>query len=167
MIPKLFLQPSLPYENKGLNSWHGTCNSVSDHKITWRSIMQKKYIESTVAPKAIGPYSQAVVYGDLMFLSGMLPIEPSSGDLVEGDITTQANQVLKNIQNLLEASSSSLDQVLKTTIFLKDLEHFQEVNRVYGAYLGESLPARSCIEVSRIPKDALIEIEVIAATKHT
>ncbi|WP_153126792.1 Rid family detoxifying hydrolase [Peribacillus tepidiphilus] len=126
--------------------------------------MQKKLIESNAALKAIGPYSQAVAYGKFIFLSGMLPIHPLTGELVKGNISIQATQVLENIKHLLEETSSSLDHVLNSNHFLKDLEHFQTVNQVYASYFGESLPARSCIEVSLIPKDALIEIEVIAGT---
>ncbi|MCM3718558.1 RidA family protein [Fictibacillus phosphorivorans] len=127
--------------------------------------MNKTLVVSKKAPQAIGPYSQAVIIGEHVYLSGMLPIDPKNGELVEKEISSQTRQVLNNINNLLKDCSSSLENVIKTTIFLSDLNHFQTVNEIYGEYFGEVLPARSCIEVSRIPKDALIEIEVIAITK--
>lgn len=128
--------------------------------------MTKTLVVSKAAPQAIGPYSQAVIHGELVFLSGMLPIDPVNGEMAEEEISVQTKQVLENIKSLLADISSSLDQVLKTTIFLKDLKDFQTVNEIYGTYFGDSLPARSCVEVARIPKDALIEIEVIASTKR-
>jgi 2-iminobutanoate/2-iminopropanoate deaminase len=123
-------------------------------------IMLKK-VQTDKAPQAIGPYSQAVETGDWIFTSGQIPLTPD-GELVAGGIEEQTRQVLENLKSVLEAAGSGLEHVVKTTIFLRDMNQFQTVNEIYGGYFKEHQPARSCVEVSRLPKDVLIEIEVIA-----
>ncbi|HOB15621.1 MAG TPA: RidA family protein [Defluviitoga sp.] len=122
----------------------------------------KERINTLKAPKAIGPYSQAVRVEGFLFISGLLPIDPKSGQMVEMEIRSQTLQVMNNLVAILEAASLETSNVVKTTIFLKDLNYFNEVNEIYGGFFKEIPPARSCIEVSRLPKDALIEIEAIA-----
>jgi len=114
------------------------------------------------APKAIGPYSQGVMVGDLLFLSGQLPVDPITNEVVESDINTQINQVMQNITAILESQHLSIKNIVKTTIFLKDMEQFAIVNEQYSKHLGQHRPARSTVEVSRLPKDVLVEIEVLA-----
>jgi 2-iminobutanoate/2-iminopropanoate deaminase len=123
-------------------------------------IMLKK-VQTDKAPQAIGPYSQAVETGDWIFTSGQIPLTPD-GELVAGGIEEQTRQVLENLKSVLEAAGSGLEHVVKTTIFLRDMNQFQTVNEIYGGYFKEHQPARSCVEVSRLPKEVLIEIEVIA-----
>ncbi len=118
-------------------------------------------IHTDNAPLAIGPYSQAIVSGGLIFTSGQIPIEPVTGSLITGDIGEQAEQVCKNLKAVLEASGSSLDKVVKTTCYLKNMEDFSKFNEVYGKYFVTK-PARSCVEVAALPKGALCEVEVIA-----
>lgn len=122
----------------------------------------KEIISTDKAPAAIGPYSQAVKVGNLLFTSGMIPIDPATNILVEGGIEVQAEQALANIKNLLEASGSSTDKVVKTVVFIKDMNDFAKVNEIYAKYFTGNYPARSCVEVARLPKDVLIEIEAIA-----
>ncbi len=122
----------------------------------------KEIISTDKAPAAIGPYSQAVKVGNLLFTSGMIPIDPATNTLVEGGIEVQAEQALTNIKNLLEASGSSTDKVVKTVVFIKDMNDFAKVNEIYAKYFIGNYPARSCVEVARLPKDVLIEIEAIA-----
>jgi len=122
----------------------------------------KKVIKTDMAPKAIGPYSQAIMTGDLLFASGQIAIDPKKGDLVDGGIEAQAKQVMENIKNLLAAAGMDFSHVIKTTIFLTDISNFSLVNDIYGSYFTQEPPARSCVEVSHLPKGALIEIEVIA-----
>ncbi|MCR4609648.1 MAG: RidA family protein [Eubacterium sp.] len=122
----------------------------------------KEIISTDKAPAAIGPYSQAVKVGNLLFTSGMIPIDPATNTLVEGGIEVQAEQALTNIKNLLEASGSSTDKVVKTVVFIKDMNDFAKVNEIYAKYFTDNYPARSCVEVARLPKDVLIEIEAIA-----
>ncbi len=122
----------------------------------------KQLVITDKAPSAIGPYSQAVKTGNLLFTSGMIPIDPATGQLVEGGIEVQAEQALKNIKNLVEASGSSLDKVVKTVVFIKNMDDFAKVNEIYSKYFVSDWPARSCVEVARLPKDVLIEIEAIA-----
>ena len=128
--------------------------------------MGKAIIATDRAPKAIGPYSQAVKTGNLVFTSGQLPLDPVSGELVTGDIKRAAQLCLENIKAILEAAGSSMDNVIKTTIFLKDMNDFAAVNEVYGAYFKEKQPARSCVQVARLPKDADVEMEAIAAVEQ-
>ena len=122
----------------------------------------KKIISTTKAPAAIGPYSQAVEVNQMIYTSGVIPINPEDNTLVSGPIEEQADQVLKNLRALLESSDSSLDKVVKTTVFLKDMNDFARFNEVYSRYFTGSFPARSCVEVARLPKDVLVEIEAIA-----
>jgi len=123
--------------------------------------MDKKIISTEKAPQAIGPYSQAIVANGFLFTSGMVPIDPATNQLVEGDITVQAKQAISNLKNLIEASGSSCDKVVKTT-FIKDMNQFSIINDIYKEYFNKDFPARSCVEVARLPKDVLIEIEAVA-----
>lgn len=120
-----------------------------------------KQIKTDNAPAAIGPYSQAIVSGNTVYCSGQIPINPETGDIPEG-VSAQAHQVFKNIKNLLEASGTSIDNVVKTSVFIKDMNNFAEINSIYAQYFTEPYPARSCVEVARLPKDVLLEAEVIA-----
>ena len=122
----------------------------------------KKIISTDSAPKAIGPYSQAVVHNGVAYLSGQIPLDPASGQLVEGDVAVQTERVIENLKAVLEASGSSLAHVLKTGVFLKDMGDFPKMNEVYGRYFGESLPARATVEVARLPRDVRVEIDCIA-----
>ena len=122
----------------------------------------KQIIATDKAPAAIGPYSQAIQTGNLIFTSGMIPIDPATNTLVEGDITVQAKQAIGNLEALLQASGSDLDHVIKTTVFIKDMNDFSKVNEVYASFFTKDCPARSCVEVARLPKDVLIEIEAVA-----
>jgi 2-iminobutanoate/2-iminopropanoate deaminase len=123
----------------------------------------KQIISTPAAPKAIGPYSQAVVYQGLAFLSGQIPLDPATGQIVQGDIAAQTERVLENIKAVLEACGSSLSAVLKTTVFLKDMGEFQKMNEVYARYFDADPPARATVEAARLPRDVRVEIEAIAA----
>jgi 2-iminobutanoate/2-iminopropanoate deaminase len=125
----------------------------------------KRVIRTDEAPAPFqgAPYSQGIVHGDLVFVSGQLGIDPSGGHVVEGGITEQTEQVMKNLSAILEAAGSSLASVVKATIFLADLGDFQEMNEVYGRYMGDEPPARATFQVAGLPSGALVEIEVIAA----
>jgi len=122
----------------------------------------KKVISTDQAPKAIGPYSQAVLWKGLVFLSGQIPLHPAYGQIVEGDIAVQTECVLENLKAVLAAAGSSLDQVLKTTVYLKDLGEFARMNEVYARYFPSEPPARSTVEVARLPRDVRVEIDVVA-----
>ena len=122
----------------------------------------KSIISTDKAPAAIGPYSQAVKVGNLLFTSGMIPIDPATNTLVEGGIEVQAERALQNVKALLEESGSSLDKVVKTVVFIKNMDDFAKVNEIYAKYFTQDFPARSCVEVARLPKDVLIEMEAIA-----
>jgi len=122
----------------------------------------KKIISTNEAPPAIGPYSQAVRSGSFLFCSGQIPLDPKSGQIVPGDIAAQTRRVLNNIAAVLRAEGLTFDSVVKTTIFLTDLNDFQLVNEVYGSYFKQDPPARSTVQVSALPKGANVEIEVIA-----
>lgn len=124
--------------------------------------MKKKVIQTEKAPKAIGPYSQAIQAGNFLFLSGQIPLDPVTGELVKGDIRQQTERVLKNLNGILESQKLSVGNVAKVTIFLKDMGNFSQVNEVYATYFPSSPPARSTVEVSRLPRDVDIEIEAIA-----
>lgn len=121
----------------------------------------KTIVQTDTAPAAIGPYSQAVKVGDMLFTSGQIPLL-LSGELLEGDIHAQTRQVLSNLQAVLEAAGSSLEQVVKCTCFLSDMNNFAAMNSVYGEFFSDNPPARSAVEVARLPKDVMIEIEAIA-----
>ena len=122
----------------------------------------KEIIKTDKAPAAIGPYSQAVKAGNILFTSGQIAINLKSGQLIEGGIQAQTEQVLQNVKNILEAAGSSLEKVVKVTIFLNDMGDFTAVNQVYSKYFGQSLPARSCAMVAELPRAAKIEVEAIA-----
>jgi len=124
--------------------------------------MTKKVIQTEKAPKAIGPYSQAIQAGNFLFLSGQIPLDPKTGELVEGDIRQQTKQVLENIKGVLESQKLGMENVVKVTIFLKDIGNFNQVNEVYATYFPSSPPARSTVEVSKLPRNTEIEIEVVA-----
>lgn len=124
--------------------------------------MKKKIIISKKAPAAIGPYSSALKIGNLVFASGQLPIDPATGEVVKGEIETQAKKSLENLKAVLEPYSIGLENVVKTTIFIKDMNYFSRINKIYAEYFTSQFPARSCVEVARLPKDAKIEIEAIA-----
>jgi len=124
--------------------------------------MEKKVIETEKAPRAIGPYSQAIQAGNFLFLSGQIPLDPKTGDLVKGDIRQQTKQVLENIKGVLESQKLGMENVVKVTLFLKDIGNFNQVNEVYATYFQSSPPARSTVEVAKLPRDAEIEIEAIA-----
>jgi 2-iminobutanoate/2-iminopropanoate deaminase len=121
-----------------------------------------KPIATPHAPAAIGPYSQAVVCGNLLFTSGQIPLKPD-GQLLEGGIREQAEQVFKNLEAVLSAAGSGFNKVVKATVFLKDMNQFGELNEVYASYFQDHKPARSTVEVARLPRDVLVEIELIAA----
>ena len=124
--------------------------------------MSKDVISTPHAPAAIGPYSQAVRSGNLLFLSGQIPLDPATGQIIAGDIAAQTERVLKNLAAILEAAGSDLNKVLKTTVYLKDLAEFGKMNEVYGKFFEEKPPARATVEVSRLPRDAAIEIDLVA-----
>ena len=124
--------------------------------------MGKKVIQTEKAPKAIGPYSQAIQAGKFLFLSGQIPLDPKTGELVKGDIRKQTQQVLENIKGVLESQGLGMEDIVKVTIFLKDIGNFNQVNEVYATYFPSSPPARSTVEVAKLPRDADIEIETIA-----
>lgn len=121
----------------------------------------KTIIATPNAPQAIGPYSQAVVHNGLVYCSGQIPLDPATGQMVDGDIAAQTGRVMENLKGLLEAAGSSLDRVVKTTVFLRDMAEFAAMNEVYGRYFPSQPPARATVEVSRLPRDARVEIECI------
>lgn len=122
----------------------------------------KEIISTDKAPKAIGPYSQAVKVGNFLFISGQIPIDPLTGKIIEGDIREQTKRVLENIKGILESVGGSLENIVKTTVFLKNMDEFSSMNEVYSSYFSKNPPVRSTIEVSRLPRDVSIEIEAIA-----
>lgn len=124
--------------------------------------MPKTRIHSNNAPNAIGPYSQAIVANGLVFCSGQVALDPASGQLIEGGIREQTRQALENLDAVLQAAGSGLSQVVKTTVFLQNFGDFAAMNEVYGAYMGDTPPARSTVEVAALPRQALVEIECIA-----
>ncbi|MFC0190369.1 RidA family protein [Fictibacillus aquaticus] len=123
-----------------------------------------KSIFTKEAPAAIGPYSQGMIVNNLFYSSGQIPLT-KEGQMVEGDVQAQTHQVFENLKAVLAAAGSSLEQVVKATVFIQDMEEFASINEVYGQYFSEHKPARSCVEVARLPKDAKVEIEVIALVK--
>ena len=122
---------------------------------------ERKIISTPNAPAAIGPYAQAIRYGDLLFVSGMIPIDPKTGELLTGDFEAEVTLVLENLKAVVEAGGMSLKNVLKVSVFLKDLGLFGKFNEIYGRYFGDVLPARETIQVAKLPRDASIEISVI------
>ena len=127
--------------------------------------MDLRIIATDAAPKAIGPYAQAIVAGDLVFCSGQIPLDPKSGDVVTGDIKVQAARVLENLAAVLDGAGSGLDRVLKTTVFLCDMADFPAMNEVYAQRFGAHRPARSTVQIGALPRGARIEIEAIAARR--
>ena len=125
--------------------------------------MKKEIVSTKKAPGAVGPYSQAVKCGNMVYTAGQIALNPGTGKMVEGGVKEQTHQVFANLKAVLEASGTSLENVVKTTVFITDMGKFGDVNEVYAEYFTVDFPARSCIEVGRLPKDALVEIEVVAA----
>lgn len=125
----------------------------------------RQTVGTSNAPKAIGPYSQAVIHDGIAYLSGQIPLDPATGQLVEGGIAEQTARVLDNLQAVLEAAGASLETVLKTTVFLKDMSEFPQMNEVYGRYFANDPPARSTVEAARLPRDVRVEIDCIAAVR--
>lgn len=123
--------------------------------------MQKEIISTSKAPSAIGPYSQGIKIGDMVFTSGQIPVNPATGEVVT-EIKAATRQSLENVKAVLEEAGSSLEKVVKVVVFIKDMNDFGQVNEVYGEYFKENPPARSCVEVARLPKDCVIEIEAVA-----
>jgi len=126
--------------------------------------MTKKVISTEAAPKAIGPYSQAIVSNGVAYLSGQIPLDPKTGQIVEGDIAQQTERVFENIKGVLEAAGASFDTVLKTTVFLQDMSDFTRMNEIYARYFPKDPPARSTVQAARLPRDVRVEIECIAYT---
>ena len=123
----------------------------------------RQAVSSDAAPKAIGPYSQAIRAGSLLFVSGQIPLDPATGAMVEGDIAAQTHRVFANLQAILEAAGASFDHVVRTTVYLADMNDFGVVNEIYGTYFSSPAPARATVQAARLPKDARVEIDVIAA----
>jgi len=126
--------------------------------------MEKKVVNTDQAPAAIGPYSQAVKVGEMVFVSGQIPIDPATGDIVQGDIKAQTRQVLTNLNTVLTAAGSSLEKTVKTTVYITNMDEFSQVNEVYGEFFTDQPPARACVEVSRLPKGVAVEIDAIAVS---
>ena len=124
--------------------------------------MKRQIISTTAAPSAIGPYSQAVQAGELLFVSGQIPIDPASGELVQGGIEAETRQVMNNLKAILEAAGSSLEKVVKATLFIADMDQFGTINAIYAEYFQTAPPARACVEVARLPRDVQVEIEAVA-----
>ena len=122
-----------------------------------------KAFSTEQAPRAIGPYSQAIVHNGVAYLSGQIPIDPVTNQLIEGDIVAQTERVLENVKAVLEACGASLETVLKTTVFLKDMGDFPKMNEIYGRYFGAHRPARSTVKAARLPRDVSVEIDAIAS----
>jgi len=122
----------------------------------------KEIISTQKAPAAIGPYSQAVKAGNLLFISGQIPVDPATGEIVEETIQAQAAQSLTNVKAIVEQAGGTLDNIVKTTVFLKDMNDFVEMNRVYKTFFAADCPARSAVQVAKLPKDVMVEIEAIA-----
>lgn len=124
--------------------------------------MKHEVIHTNNAPAALGPYSQAIKAGNLLFLSGQVPLDPETMTVVEGGIKEQSTRSLTNIKNVLAEAGADFSNVVKTTVFIKDMNEFNDLNEVYAEFFGENKPARSCVEVARLPKDVKVEIELIA-----
>ncbi len=123
----------------------------------------RQAVSSDAAPKAIGPYSQAIRAGSLLFVSGQIPLDPATGAMVDGDIAAQTHRVFANLRAILEAADASFDHVVKTTVYLADMNDFGIVNEIYGTYFSSPAPARATVQAARLPKDARIEIDLIAS----
>ena len=122
----------------------------------------KKIISTDKAPAAIGPYSQAIEVNGMVFTSGVIPVDPQTG-VIPATIEEQANQAFSNLRNLIEASGATIDKVIKTTVFIKEMNDFGKINEIYATYFKEPFPARSCVEVARLPKDVMLEVEAVVA----
>ena len=123
----------------------------------------RQAVATDKAPKAIGPYSQGIRSGNLLFVSGQVPIDPATGNIIEGDIKTQTDRVMRNLTAILEAAGGTMDNVLRCTVYLADMNDFAAMNEVYGSYFSQPAPARATIQAVRLPKDARVEIDVIAS----
>ena len=126
----------------------------------------RRIVSTESAPQAIGPYSQAVAFGDFVFSSGQIPLDPRTGRFVEGGIAEQTEQVLKNLSEVLRAADAELADVIKTTVYLADMDDFAAMNEVYGRYFSENPPARSTVQAARLPRDARVEIDVVAIRRN-
>ncbi len=124
--------------------------------------MKMEIVSTDKAPAAIGPYSQAVKLGDMVFTSGQIPINPATGEVVTGGIEAEARQVLENLKAVLEAAGTGMKNVVKATVFIKDMNDFAAINKIYGEYFAAPYPARSCVQVAKLPKDVGVEIEAVA-----
>ena len=124
--------------------------------------MKREVVQTDRAPKAIGPYEQAIKVGGFVFTAGQIPLDPKTGNMIEGGIAAQTKRVLENLKGVLEASGSSLDRVIKATVFLRNMADFAAMNEIYAEYLGSSKPARSTVAVAELPRGALIEIDLVA-----
>lgn len=128
-------------------------------------MLQKQVVESKKAPQPIGPYSVGIRAGDLVFTAGQIGIDPEQSEIVDGGIEAETHQVLRNLKNILEAAGSTLEEVIKTTVFLRDMDDFPRMNAVYGEYFNQSPPARSTVQVAALPKGASVEIEAVAIVR--
>lgn len=137
-------------------------NNINNNYRKGRRFM-KNIIKTDKAPAAIGPYSQAVEVNGMVYTSGVIPVDPATGEIAGSTAADQAEQVFSNLKNLIEASGTDMENIIKTVVFLKDMEDFVAVNGVYAKYFPQPYPARSCVEVARLPKDVLLEVEAIAA----
>ncbi|MDN5344898.1 MAG: 2-iminobutanoate/2-iminopropanoate deaminase [Clostridia bacterium] len=126
----------------------------------------KKVVTTEQAPAAIGPYSQALIVDNVIYTSGQIPLDPATGQIVAGGVAEQTARVMANLQAILAAAGSGLEKVIKTTLYIKDMNDFGTINEVYGRYFPQDPPARSCVEVARLPKDVLVEIEAIAVVAN-
>lgn len=129
--------------------------------------VEKKIVYTEKAPKPVGPYSQAVIAGDFIFTAGQIPIDPKTNQVVQGDIKEQTKQVLENLKAVLEASGATFDDVVKVTVYMRDLSEFSAMNEIYSEYFKNSPPARTTVEVSRLPRDVKIEIDLIAVRRQS
>lgn len=125
-----------------------------------------EHVKTNNAPVAIGPYSQAIVANGFLFSAGQIALDPATGQIVEGDIDAQTTRVMQNLQAVLDAAGNTWSQVVKTTVYLHDMAHFPRVNEIYGRWIGDARPARSTVQVSALPRGALVEIDLIAAVGH-
>lgn len=127
--------------------------------------MELKIVHTDKAPAAVGPYSQAVLAGNMLFVSGQIPFNPETGEMVQGNIEDETRQCIENAKAILDEAGTTLENVIKATVFIKDMDQFGRINKVYGEYFNKHKPARACVEVARLPKDVNVEIEMIAIVK--
>lgn len=158
------INTAFPYRRRVVWAVHGLADGTAQAREARIIAMSRTIIATDGAPAAIGPYSQGVRVGNLIFTAGQIPLDPATQQVVAGGITEQATRVLENLKAILEEASSSMDRVVKSTVYLKSMEDFAAMNAVYDAYLGrgEGPPARTTVEVSRLPKNVLVEIDVVA-----